>query len=289
MSGRIFISYRRIDSAGYAGRIADYFATNQPDVTVFMDINSIAPGANFPETIKNSLALSNVMLALIGPQWLQASTEAGLRRLDDPGDFVRLELKHAIEDQLTLVPILLDNTSMPAASDLPQELRPLTQYNAFRLRHEAFRRDAEALAELLKPQLSTAAPSEHAAQSTAAKEEVFEKLVADFRDFIAKDDHEVYMIIENDAAQFVQFIGLYDGEVLLDFPTNNLSYPQITTAVRILEQSNTVSAQDLDNDIVTLHSEVPAEARYLAALTLSIFKQVFDYVPTKPLQITFGK
>ena len=289
MSGRIFISYRRIDSAGFAGRIADYFAMAQPEVTVFMDVNSIAPGANFPDTIKNGLAQSNVLLALVGPQWLTASTESGARRLDDPGDFVRLELKHAIEEKLTLVPILLDDTPIPAASDLPEELRPLTQYNAFRLRHDAFRRNVEALAEMLKPQLSIATPSQPAPQSTPANEEVFDRLVADFREFITIDDHEIYMIIENEAAHFVQFIGLYDGEVLLDLPTNDLTHPQITSALRFLEQSYTVGTQDLDDGAVALQTGVPAEARYLATLTLALFEQVFDSVPTKPLQITFGK
>ena len=98
------------------------------------------------------------------------------------------------------MPTLLDDTPIPAASNLPEEFRPLAQYNAFRLRHDAFRRDFEALAELPQPQLSIAIPSQPAPQSTPANDAVLEILVADFRDFITKDDHEIYMIIDNEAA-----------------------------------------------------------------------------------------
>ena len=158
------------------------------------------------------------------------------------------------------MPTLLDDTPIPAASNLPEELRPLTQYNTFRLRHDALRRDFEALAEMLQPQLSTAIPSQPAPQSTPADEEVFERLVADFRNYITKDDHEIYMIIENDAAHFIQFIGLYDGENLLDLLTNDLTHPQMTSALRFLEQSYTIGTQNLDDGAVALHTDVPAEA-----------------------------
>ena len=75
----------------------------------------------------------------------------------------------------------------------------------------------------------------------------------------------------------------------MDLPTNDLTHPQITSALRFLEQSYTVGTQDLDDGAVALQTGVPAEAQYLATLTLALFEQVFDSVPTKPLQITFGK
>ena len=88
MAGGVFISYRRSDSAAFAGRIADFFAYNHPDVQVFFDTVAIQPGDDFVDTIRTRLAASSVVLAIIGDSWLDTADANGARRIDDPNDFV---------------------------------------------------------------------------------------------------------------------------------------------------------------------------------------------------------
>ncbi len=289
MADGLFISYRRADSAGYAGRIADYFASEHPATTVFMDVNAIRPGSDFAETIERGLAESSVVLALIGGGWLNASTAAGRRRLEDPNDFVRLELTVAMTRQRHLVPVLLDDTPMPKVHELPAPLQPLTRYCAFRLRHEAFRRDIAALADELQPHWRGGRGDPFPEADAHVPDDVFMALVKGFADYNAMNDPEVFMIVENGVEQFVQFIGNVDGEVLMDLPSHGLSPEQIAAAQRFLQQSYTIETQELEDGALAFQTVVPAEARHLALLTLSIFENVYGETPAKPLNISFGR
>jgi TIR domain-containing protein len=144
VQGRVFISYRRNDSAGYAGRLYDRLADRLGYDRVFMDVDSIEPGVDFGEVIQAAVASCQVLVALIGPGWL-ATDQEGHKRLDDPDDIVRLELEAALSRNIRVIPVLIAGASMPSRQDLPTAVAPLAQRHAFRLSHESFRSDSDHL------------------------------------------------------------------------------------------------------------------------------------------------
>src|SRR5579862_6140147 len=143
MTPKIFISYRRDDSAGYAGRLHDQLAQEFGLDQLVMDVDSFQLGVNFVKALREEVQKCDVLLAVIGRNWLDARDENGDWRLANPHDFVRTEIAAALQRNIRVIPILLDGTRMPAADQLPAELRELAQRNALDLRHASFRRDIE--------------------------------------------------------------------------------------------------------------------------------------------------
>jgi hypothetical protein len=126
---RIFISYRRQESIGVAGRIFDSLTAHFGANEVFMDIDAIPPGVDFREHIANGIDKAKVMLVLIGEAWLQLPGPNG-RRLDDPDDFVRIELEMAFARNISIIPVLLGHAIMPKAGELPSSITDLAHRNA---------------------------------------------------------------------------------------------------------------------------------------------------------------
>jgi TIR domain/Clp amino terminal domain, pathogenicity island component len=148
-TGRLFISYRRRDSSGYAGRLYDRLAERYGNAQVFMDVVSIEPGRDVLTVIETAVGSCAAQLVLIGSGWTGAIDGHGRRRLDDPDDVVRLEVEAAFKRDILVIPVLLDDASMPPASDLPGSLALLSRRHAFRLRHESFDDDVRRLIEVL--------------------------------------------------------------------------------------------------------------------------------------------
>jgi flagellar biosynthesis/type III secretory pathway M-ring protein FliF/YscJ len=121
----VFISYRRDESAGYAGRIADSFTEQFGEDRVFRDIDSIEPGLDFAEAIESAVGSSDVLIAVIGRNWLTATDPAGRKRLEDANDYVRLEIDAALQRNIRVIPLLVQGGSMPSADELPDDLAPL--------------------------------------------------------------------------------------------------------------------------------------------------------------------
>ena len=140
----IFISYRRNESAGYAGRLFDRLAARFGEDRVFMDVDTLTPSEHFATRIERAIATADVMLVLIGPGWV-----AQADRLAHPNDFVRREILAAMRVECRLVPVALDGVSLPAAASLPEDLRPLLASEGAVLRHGEFGRDADHLADAL--------------------------------------------------------------------------------------------------------------------------------------------
>jgi formylglycine-generating enzyme required for sulfatase activity len=128
---KIFISYRRQDSAGVAGRIYDRLRAHFGDEAVFMDIDTIPFGEDFREQIGAAVSQCEVVLAVIGSRWSWNTKTR--RRIDDPRDFVRIELEAALERNLPVIPILVDHARMPGEGDLPASLSRLAFRNALEL------------------------------------------------------------------------------------------------------------------------------------------------------------
>lgn len=151
MAHRIFVSYRRDDAAHVTGRIHDFLASRFGAANVFMDVDSVAPGEDFVRKIGDTIAGCDLFLLVIGPGWLNARTADGRRRIDLPGDFVRIELSAALTRGVKIVPVLVDGAQMPRQEDLPEDVAQMVRHNAVFLGHATFRRDMGALAASVAP------------------------------------------------------------------------------------------------------------------------------------------
>ena len=157
-AGSIFISYRREDSAGEAGRLAEHLARRFGEDRVFIDIDAIAPGTDFVVALDRALTDTKVVLVLIGRQWLGMTNANGVRRLDDPADFVRREIESALERGTWVLPVLVQNVAMPSARDLPPAIEKLASRQAMAIQHEEFNDDSARLADAIARLLDPTAP-----------------------------------------------------------------------------------------------------------------------------------
>lgn len=187
---KVFINYRRADTAAFAGRLFDMLSDSVGSDRIFFDFD-IQPGADFAKTIDNAIASADVVLVVIGRDWLENG------RLDDPHDFVRLEIETALRLDKVVVPVLADDAHLPAASALPESLVPLTLRQAVPLRHERFRADAQSLVRLIERALAEGANEEFLSSTSNISQEQSSADAgwdaisdsaqpADFRDFIAR-------------------------------------------------------------------------------------------------------
>jgi hypothetical protein len=149
--GAIFISYRRSDSQGEAGRIFDDLTRHFGAQTVFMDVIAIDAGRDFRKAIDDSLEHCGVLLAMIGPEWLHAVDERGSRRLESDTDYVRLEIAAALRRDIPVVPVLLRGAKMCRAEHLPSDLADLAYRNAVELTHARWKSDVQILMKALRP------------------------------------------------------------------------------------------------------------------------------------------
>jgi ankyrin repeat protein len=147
----VFISYRRDDSAGHAGRLYDRLAARVGDERVWRDVDDVGAGDDYLEAIRKRIGQCDVVLVLIGPRWLSATDEQGRSRLADEQDVLRHEITTALERKLRVIPVLLQDTRMPRAQDLPAPLAKLALLNAFEIRETQFDADADQLIDMLTP------------------------------------------------------------------------------------------------------------------------------------------
>jgi TIR domain len=147
----IFISYRREDAEGQAGRLFDDLARHFGEDTVFMDVAGIEPGRDFRRVIDEHVASCDVLLAMIGKTWIDAADESGRRRLEDPMDFVRLETASALKRDIPVVPVLVHGAHMPRADQLPADLAELAYRNGVELTHARWDSDVQVLIKALSP------------------------------------------------------------------------------------------------------------------------------------------
>jgi TIR domain len=176
--GRIFISYRREETAYPAGwlfdRLAEHFGAEQ----VFKDVDSIQLGDDFVAVLTRAVGSCDVLLALIGDEWLTITDEDGRRRLDDPDDFLRLEIEAALARGVRVIPILVDGAPMPHAAELPASLAKLVRRQALELSPARFDSDTGRLIKVLDKTL-------------AELQTAHEGAASDSRDVTAPQDSEV--------------------------------------------------------------------------------------------------
>jgi hypothetical protein len=146
----VFISYRREDSAGYAGRLHEELEERLGHDQVFRDVDTLRAGQDFEDTIRQRVAQCAACIVMIGPQWLKAQTATGQRRLEQPGDYVVMEIAAALaRPDLLTIPVLVGGAAMPPADELPEAIRPLARRHAFSARDETWDEDMDRLAAAL--------------------------------------------------------------------------------------------------------------------------------------------
>jgi hypothetical protein len=151
----IFISYRREDSAGYAGRLHEELAERFGPGQVFRDVDTLRPGQDFEDAIRRRLEQCNACVVMIGPGWLKSHTADGQRRLGAPGDYVTMEIAAAlVRPDAPVVPVLVGGATMPSAAELPEVLQPLARRHALTARDETWEADMDRLAAVLRPSVS---------------------------------------------------------------------------------------------------------------------------------------
>jgi tetratricopeptide (TPR) repeat protein len=146
MPAKIYICYRRDDSGDHVHGIAQYLEGEFGEGSVFVDVMGLHAGANFPEVLERTLSECKVMIVLIGPAWLDVIDDKGLRRLDDPDDWVRLEIRRALQRAIVVIPVNVGNANLPKRAALPEDIRPLLDRQAAVVTARNFRTDMAGLA-----------------------------------------------------------------------------------------------------------------------------------------------
>jgi hypothetical protein len=144
VADKIFINYRRNDTAAHAVGIGQYLAREFGSRRVFIDIDMRA-GQRFPQVLDKRLSRCKVMLVLIGPNWLDARDDDGSRRLDNPADWVRLEIARALARKITVIPVLVAGALLPKRSELPEPLRPMLDNQLVTITTTGFRSEMAGL------------------------------------------------------------------------------------------------------------------------------------------------
>lgn len=142
---KIFLSYRRNDTGGRAGRLFDLLVVRFGTRNVFQDVNAVAPGLDFTAQVAAAIEASDVVLVVVGPDWFGEPTTEGRRRIDSSDDFVRQEVGQALAAGIPVVPVLVDDASLPPAGELPGDLAPLVLRQAVTLRDVSWHDDVDNL------------------------------------------------------------------------------------------------------------------------------------------------
>lgn len=148
---KIFISYRRDDTADVTGRIYDRLVQNFGRDRIFKDVDSIPIGVDFRKYLHSLVDQCGTLLAIVGDEWLTIPDSQGRRRLDDPGDFVRIEIEAALHRNIRIVPVLVEGVTMPRPEDLPESLKEFAFRNGVAIRPDPdFHRDMDRLIKALE-------------------------------------------------------------------------------------------------------------------------------------------
>jgi hypothetical protein len=152
-NGKIFISYRRGDSSGESGRLNENLEQIFGDENVYFDIEAIEGGINFRKDIIRALNSCKVLIAVIGPSWLDIADEYGKRRLENPDDFILLEISTALERGIMVIPLLINGATQPKRDELPNDIKDLAELNSVEISNKRWKYDFNELVKILKRKL----------------------------------------------------------------------------------------------------------------------------------------
>jgi len=173
MSGGVFISYRREDTAGFAGRIYDHLTTSLGHENVFLDVDNIPPGLDFVEVLSERVGKCDALVAVIGKDWVSSADKGNRRRIDDPHDLVRIEIEAARERNVRVIPVLLEGAAMPRPEDLPESLKKLSRRQAIEISHARFDADVDRLTRALSQLEELRQPKRHGIEVSTVGEQLW--------------------------------------------------------------------------------------------------------------------
>ena len=191
MNGQIFISYRREESRWSARSLHDRLCRNFDPDQIFMDLDAIALGEDFVEAIETTVAKCDVLIAVIGNNWLASKDEHGNRRLDNPEDFVRMEIGAALKRKIRVIPVLVDGALIPRSVDLPEDLKPLVRRNALRITDTSFDGDCQRLAAAIRQVLEKVAEEQGRLEAERRQREEKDRLKVEQRQHEEQERLEV--------------------------------------------------------------------------------------------------
>ena len=149
MLGGVFISYRREDFGGYAGRIYDRLAKRLGRKNIFIDVDNIPAGLDFVDVLSDRVSACDALVAVIGKDWVSVADKENRRRIDDPHDFVRIEIEAALHRGVRVIPVLVEGATMPRPEDLPDSLKKLARRQGIDISHTRFDSDVKRLTRAL--------------------------------------------------------------------------------------------------------------------------------------------
>jgi hypothetical protein len=179
---KVFISYRRDDSAGYAHAVYRELLQHFSKDQLFMDVDTVEPGVDFVRVIEEAVGKCDVLVALIGKRWAIPSGD-NRSRLDDPNDFVRLEISTALERNIRVIPVLVDGITMPGTETLPDVLKPLSRRNAMEISNTRFDFDLERVTTAVRKTLDDATEAKRAADEEAEIKRIEQEVLSPWRTY----------------------------------------------------------------------------------------------------------
>ena len=228
---KVFISYRRSDSEADAGRLHDHLVKAFGESNIFLDVYSILPGQDFLAALEQQLKTTDLILVLIGPEWLNTRDADGRRRIDSPNDYVRFEIERALGSHKSMIPILIRDAKMPSAEQLPESIRAFSRKQALTMFHSSFARDVQSLIDSIHKVL--------ASQEGASFPQ------DDFVDEIIKAYKEHFIIRASDEDYALQ---LYYGSATAN-PSFFGSHLLREALVHLIEEADTTGWQKSDNEL----------------------------------------
>ena len=224
-SANIFINYRREDSAGHAGRLFDGLSRHFAG-RLFMDVDTLEPGVDFVDAINKAVGSCEVLIVLIGREWLTITDKAGHRRLDNPEDFVRLEVESALDRNIRVIPVLVQDAAMPRADEMPPSLAKLARRNAIELSDARWNYDVDRLAEAIEEVLEdTGAAGAGARRETAPPPSAVPAATAG-----SAARSRVWMFVLAGVLVLAAAVGLAAGPWLRQAPTGPTGPPPVAQA-----------------------------------------------------------
>jgi hypothetical protein len=214
---RIFLNYRREDSRADAGRLYDHLSRHFGPDNIFMDIDNIPPSYDFVEVIENAVESSGVLLAVLGRQWLTCTDPQGHRRLDNPEDYVRLEIVTALERRIPIIPVLVGGASMPRSTELPDVLQPFARCQAFVV-GDRFQPDVDCLIATLEQEHGVkVSKASSGTQAMEAYHRILERAAnGQFQDRVEEQSEPDFCYIQE----------LYTGGYLTGHNVSSLDHPK---------------------------------------------------------------
>ncbi|MBV9391985.1 MAG: TIR domain-containing protein [Verrucomicrobia bacterium] len=266
----IFISYRRDDAEGFAGRIYDQLSAHFSPDKVFMDTDTITIGDSFPETIQRQLQRCDALIAVIGRRWLDICTADGTKRLFDSKDWVRHEIATALQKNILVVPVLVGGAHLPKASELPQDIEALTLRQAWEIGSQGFQQKVTQMIVLLEKAIASGEASRKQSEINRKRAEAAARIAAyKANRFPLKP------------FQYPLWVLFFCSAIIMSAAMSVIFFPRYLPAATALRAAyNSYQRGDIDNAIdfyqrVLLVDESSKDAKL--GLAMALFKKGPDY------------